>query len=324
MPERNGLITHGGTRRHPRPARSAAVRLHDLSRTCARRQRRSLYRRARTAHLRGRAYSGRGFSRPAGRILRSKHRASLHDACDRAARGRVRPSRHRRGQPGRALFSIGTPMWATRFWWMLKSLGFDNVAVLDGGFDKWKAEGRAIETGPAKGYPPATFTAKPQAGYFVGKHEVLAASSDRNTVVVNALGPQFHKGLEPSRYGRPGRIPGSFNVSAATLLDPADQGLRAARGRRSEIRGARHHARTSAWSPIAAAASRPPSTCSCCTGSATTTSRSMTARWANGPRMSRCRSRRVRRSARRHLRMRAISSRDSSWKSWIARDDPQQ
>ena len=46
-------------------------------------------------------------------------------------------------------------------------------------------------------------------------------AADRNTVVVNALGPQLHKGLEPSRYGRPGRIPGSCNVSAATLLDPA-------------------------------------------------------------------------------------------------------
>ena len=118
------------------------------------------------------------------------------------------------------LYSIGSAMWATRFWWMLRSLGFENVAVLDGGLDKWKAEGRAIETGPAKGYPPAIFTAKPQAGYFVDKHETLAASADRNTVVVNALGPQFHKGLEPSRYGRPGRIPGSVNVSAATLFDP--------------------------------------------------------------------------------------------------------
>jgi thiosulfate/3-mercaptopyruvate sulfurtransferase len=118
------------------------------------------------------------------------------------------------------LYSIGTPMWATRFWWMLKSLGFENASVLDGGLDKWKAEGRAIETGPAKGYRPAKFTAKPQQGYFVDKHETLAATSERNTVVVNALGPQFHKGLEPSRYGRPGRVPGSCNVSAATLLDP--------------------------------------------------------------------------------------------------------
>jgi thiosulfate/3-mercaptopyruvate sulfurtransferase len=118
------------------------------------------------------------------------------------------------------LYSIGTPMWATRFWWMLSSLGFENAAVLDGGLDKWKTEARAIETGPARGYRPATFTAKPQSGYFVGKHDVLASRSERNTVVVNALGPQFHKGLEPSRYGRPGRVPGSCNLPAATLLDP--------------------------------------------------------------------------------------------------------
>ena len=128
---------------------------------------------------------------------------------------------HGIGADSRAvLYSIGTAMWATRFWWMLNSLGFEKVSVLDGGLDKWKAESRAIETGPAKGYPPATFTAKPQHGYFVDRHQVLAASGERNTVVVNALGPQLHKGLEPSRYGRPGHIPGSVNVSAATLFDP--------------------------------------------------------------------------------------------------------
>ncbi|MGB9117291.1 sulfurtransferase [Bradyrhizobium sp.] len=118
------------------------------------------------------------------------------------------------------LYSIGSAMWATRFWWMLKSLGFDHVSVLDGGLDKWQAEGRAIETGSAKGYPPAKFTAKPKPGYFVGKQDVLAAGARRDTVVVNALVPQFFKGLEPGRYGRPGRIPGSVNVSAATLFDP--------------------------------------------------------------------------------------------------------
>ncbi len=118
------------------------------------------------------------------------------------------------------LYSIGTPMWATRFWWMLTSLGYENVAVLDGGLDKWKLEGRPLETGPARGYKPATFKAKPKPGFFVDKRATLAATSEQGTVVVNALGPQFHKGLEPSRYGRPGRVPGSCNVSAATLLDP--------------------------------------------------------------------------------------------------------
>ena len=151
----------------------------------------------------------------------SEQNTELHFMMPATAQLEAAFGRHGVGNDSRVvLYSIGTAMWATRFWWMLKSLGFDDASVLDGGLDKWKAEGRAIETGAAKGYPPATFTAKPRAGYFVDKHETLKASTDRNTVVVNALGPQFHKGLEPSRYGRPGRIPGSVNVSAATLVDP--------------------------------------------------------------------------------------------------------
>jgi thiosulfate/3-mercaptopyruvate sulfurtransferase len=119
------------------------------------------------------------------------------------------------------LYSIGTMMWATRFWWMLRSLGFDGAAVLDGGFDKWRAEGRPTESGPASGYPSATFKASPRPGFFVDKRAVLAATKEPGTVIVNALGPQFHKGLEPSRYGRPGRVPGSVNVPAATLVNAA-------------------------------------------------------------------------------------------------------
>lgn len=125
------------------------------------------------------------------------------------------------GEPRIVLYSIGTMMWSTRFWWMLKSLGFDNAAVLDGGLDKWKAEGRPIETGAPRGYSAASFKAKPKPGYFVGKEIVASAIGQPNTVTVNALGPQFHKGLEPSRYGRPGRVPKSVNVSAVTLVDPA-------------------------------------------------------------------------------------------------------
>jgi thiosulfate/3-mercaptopyruvate sulfurtransferase len=103
----------------------------------------------------------------------------------------------------------------------VRSLGFDGAAVLDGGLDKWKAEGRPTESGPVKGYPPATFRATPRPGFFVDKRAVLAATKDPGTVIVNALGPQFHKGLEPSRYGRPGRVPGSVNVPAATLVNPS-------------------------------------------------------------------------------------------------------
>jgi thiosulfate/3-mercaptopyruvate sulfurtransferase len=128
--------------------------------------------------------------------------------------------RHGIGKDTRVvLYSIGTMMWATRFWWMLRSLGFDGAAVLDGGLDKWKAEGLPIESGKAKGYPQTPFKAVPRPGFFADKGAVAAAIGAPGTVIVNALGPQFHKGLEPSRYGRPGRVPGSVNVSAATLVD---------------------------------------------------------------------------------------------------------
>ena len=118
------------------------------------------------------------------------------------------------------LYSVGTPMWATRFWWMLRSLGFDNAAILDGGLDAWQREQRPVETGAPRGYAAATFTAKPRPGLFTDRDGVKAAIGDGNSVTVNALGPLFYRGLEPSRYGRPGRIPGSVNVPAATLLQP--------------------------------------------------------------------------------------------------------
>ncbi|MCA1495302.1 MULTISPECIES: sulfurtransferase [unclassified Bradyrhizobium] len=121
------------------------------------------------------------------------------------------------------LYSIGTIMWATRFWWMLRALGVD-AHVLDGGFDKWQQEGRPTETGAPKGYPVTAFKAAPRPGCFVDKEAVLARIGDPATIIVNALGPQFHRGLEPSRYGRPGRVPGSVNVPAATLVN-ADKTL---------------------------------------------------------------------------------------------------
>ena len=117
------------------------------------------------------------------------------------------------------LYSAGSIMWATRVWWMLRALGFDAAAVLDGGFEKWKLEGRPVTTAPGA-YPPARFEPRPRSGFFVDRHHVLDRLGDDASALVNALAPEFHLGEGPSRYGRPGRIPGSVNVPAASLLDP--------------------------------------------------------------------------------------------------------
>ncbi len=119
------------------------------------------------------------------------------------------------------LYSAGSIMWATRVWWMLRAFGFKRAAVLDGGWEKWKAEGRPVSSEPAQ-YPPARFTASLAPGRFVDRDYVLSRLEDSGAVMVNALAPAFHLGEGPSRYGRPGRIPGSVNVPAARLLDPSN------------------------------------------------------------------------------------------------------
>ncbi len=114
------------------------------------------------------------------------------------------------------LYSRKSLQWATRVWWMLRAIGFDNAAILDGGFDKWAAEGRPLATS-SPSYPAARFTPKPRLGMFVGKSEMKAAIGDKAVCSINALAPDLHSG-ENDRYGRPGRIPGSVNVPAAALL----------------------------------------------------------------------------------------------------------
>lgn len=124
------------------------------------------------------------------------------------------------------LYARKAMQWATRVWWMLRAIGFDNAAVLDGGYDKWAAEGRAVSRAPAV-YPRGTLTATPRPHLFVGKHEMQSAIGDAGACSINALAPDLHSGAN-ARYGRPGRIPGSVNVPAMSLQDPQTFALRPA------------------------------------------------------------------------------------------------
>jgi thiosulfate/3-mercaptopyruvate sulfurtransferase len=128
-------------------------------------------------------------------------------------------SRHGIGEGTRVvLYSRERVMWATRVWWMLHAMGFDH-AVLDGGFEKWLAEGRPVSTEPSR-YPPAEFTPRPRPELFVDKDAVLAALDQPGVRLINTLSEADFKGEEPSRYGRPGRIPGSANLPWPGLIEP--------------------------------------------------------------------------------------------------------
>jgi len=119
------------------------------------------------------------------------------------------------------LYSTANPWWATRVWWLLRVFGFDNAAVLDGGWQKWSREGRPVETGPAKPRPPGHFVVREQRPLMVGKQQVLQAIGDGAVCTLNALLPEQHAGTGGNSYGRPGRIQGSVNLPAAHLIDPA-------------------------------------------------------------------------------------------------------
>lgn len=108
--------------------------------------------------------------------------------------------------------------WAARLWWMLQAFGFDDAAVLDGGWRAWTEEGRPSSTEPEPKHEPAEFVPRYRPGLFVGKEEVLTALDDRHTCIVDALPEVVYRG-DRQDYGRPGHIPGARNVNFLRLVD---------------------------------------------------------------------------------------------------------
>lgn len=111
-------------------------------------------------------------------------------------------------------------IFATRVWWMLRVFGFDDAAVLNCGWLKWKSEGRVVSTEAAR-YPPATFVARPRPELVASKHDVLAAMGNARVCLLNALPEHEFTGdpAYPAYYGRHGHIPGSVNVPFDQMLD---------------------------------------------------------------------------------------------------------
>lgn len=119
------------------------------------------------------------------------------------------------------LYDNGQAMWATRVWWMLRWIGFDNAAVLDGGLKAWKADGRSLEAGE-DGPAPAvagSLSLAPRPELIADKQEVLGAISDGATCLIDSLPPAVYAG-EVAPYGRAGHIPTAVNVPSGSMIDP--------------------------------------------------------------------------------------------------------
>ena len=112
-------------------------------------------------------------------------------------------------------YSTTNHWWATRLWWMLQVFGHGQAAVLDGGFQKWKAEGRVIETGPAQAQAAGRFSARePNLEMVATRDDVMAAINAADTCTINALRPEQHAGTGGVNYGRRGHIAGSISIPA--------------------------------------------------------------------------------------------------------------
>jgi thiosulfate/3-mercaptopyruvate sulfurtransferase len=106
---------------------------------------------------------------------------------------------------------------AARGWFMLRHFGAREVAILDGGFGKWLAEGRATESGEPE-LRDATFEPDEQRGQTVTKQHILAGPG---CALVDARGTGRFEAAEPEpRAGiAGGHIPGARNLPFGLLFD---------------------------------------------------------------------------------------------------------
>ena len=110
---------------------------------------------------------------------------------------------------------------AARGWWMLKSFGAHFVAILDGGLQKWKAEGRPLEI-ERQSHRHGHFTAMLDRRNVIDKASLLALVGSPDRVIVDARPPERFAGgeSEPRPGLESGHIPGARNLPQSALFNP--------------------------------------------------------------------------------------------------------
>jgi thiosulfate/3-mercaptopyruvate sulfurtransferase len=116
---------------------------------------------------------------------------------------------------------------AGRAWWMLRLFGHHNVALLDGGLPKWKAEGRPLET-VVPAIPERRFVARLDPTLVRSKTDILDNLASRREQVVDARAAgRFDGSVEETWPGRRrGHIPGSRNLPFDQVTDSKTRQLK--------------------------------------------------------------------------------------------------
>ena len=116
-------------------------------------------------------------------------------------------------------YDQGPGAYAARLWWMLRWLGHDAVAVLDGGFAKWAVEKRPLET-VDQPFAPAAFAVRKVTPH-VNASGVRASIARQTLLLVDARGPERYRGEVEPLDPVAGHIPGARNRPFTANLDAA-------------------------------------------------------------------------------------------------------
>ena len=101
-------------------------------------------------------------------------------------------------------------MYASRLWWMLRHLGHDTVALLDGGWGKWTREGRPVLSGEET-RQPTTFPVRPPVEPVLNAADVSRVIGDASSLLIDARSPDRFAGQQETLDRAAGHIPGAVN-----------------------------------------------------------------------------------------------------------------
>lgn len=107
-----------------------------------------------------------------------------------------------------------------RAWWMLRSMGHEQVAVLNGGLPGWISAGQKIANSLESSFSIGDFEACPKSG-FCDFEAVLAAATDAAVDILDARSAGRFAGTapEPRPGSRSGHMPGALNLPFANVLN---------------------------------------------------------------------------------------------------------
>lgn len=131
--------------------------------------------------------------------------------------------------PGKdvVVYDQAAGLYASRLWWMLRWLGFDNVAVLDGGYAKWSGEGRVVSEEATQG-TPTDFTIGKVAPT-VDASGIMGSLARRALFIIDARGAERFRGDTEPMDPVAGHIPGARNrpytenLAAGNVFKPASE-----------------------------------------------------------------------------------------------------